>query len=391
LEALARLEQLVSEKRKQDAARAHMQSFVDRFRAKASKARQAQSRIKALERMKPIAAIVEDSVTGFNFPTPEELSPPIIRLEDVSVGYGGPPVLRHLDLRIDQDDRIALLGQNGQGKSTLAKLLSDRLAPMAGRKVASSKLRVGYFAQHQVDELEIDESPLQHLQRLRPDEPPGKLRGRLAAGGIGADIVTTEVARLSGGQKTRLSLLLAALDAPHMIILDEPTNHLDIESRDALVEALTEYGGAVILVSHDPHLVELVAERLWLVKDGRVRPYDDDMDAYRRLLLSERGGTPLRRDEPARDDRPKPRAAPRSEVAPLRAEVARCEARVAKLEEMRAAIDGRLANPLLYSRGDAEEIARLQKKRAEVEDGLARAEALWEAALQRLEATGEQV
>jgi ATP-binding cassette subfamily F protein 3 len=368
-----------------------MQSFVDRFRAKASKARQAQSRIKALERMKPIAAIVEDSVTGFNFPTPEELSPPIIRLEDVSVGYGGPPVLRHLDLRIDQDDRIALLGQNGQGKSTLAKLLSDRLAPSSGRKVASSKLRVGYFAQHQVDELRVEETPLQHLQRLRPDEAPGKLRGRLAAGGIGSDIVTTETGRLSGGQKSRLALLLATLDAPHMIILDEPTNHLDIESRDALVEGLTEYGGAVILVSHDPHLVELVADRLWLVKDGRVASFDDDMDGYRRLLLAERGGTPSRRDDRARDDKPRPRPAPRGEVAPLRADVARCEARVARLEEMRDEIDGRLANPLLYSRGDTEALTKLQKKRAEVEDGLARAEALWEAALQRLEAAGEQV
>jgi ATP-binding cassette subfamily F protein 3 len=383
----ARLEQLLSEKKKQDAARAHMQSFVDRFRAKASKARQAQSRIKALERMKPIAAIVEDSVTGFNFPTPDELSPPIIRLEDVSVGYGGPPVLLNLNLRIDQDDRIALLGQNGQGKSTLAKLLSDRLAPMAGRKIASSKLRVGYFAQHQVDELEIDETPLQHLQRLCPDEPPGKLRGRLAAGGIGADIVTTEVGRLSGGQKTRLSLLLAALDAPHMIILDEPTNHLDIESRDALVEALTEYGGAVILVSHDPHLVELVADRLWLVKDGRVKPFDDDMDAYRRLLLSERGGAPAK----PRDEKPKPRALPRAEAAPLKAEVAKCEARVAKLEAMKAEIDSRLANPLIYARGDTEALARLRHKRAEVEDALGRAEALWLTALERLEAAGERV
>jgi ATP-binding cassette subfamily F protein 3 len=326
-------------------------------------------------------------VTGFNFPTPDELSPPIIRLEDVSVGYGGPPVLRSLNLRIDQDDRIALLGQNGQGKSTLAKLLSDRLTPSGGRKIASSKLRVGYFAQHQVDELELDETPLQHLQRLRPDEPPGKLRGRLAAGGIGADIVTTEVGRLSGGQKTRLSLLLAALDAPHMIILDEPTNHLDIESRDALVEALTEYGGAVILVSHDPHLVELVADRLWLVKDGRVRPFDDDMDAYRRLLLSERGGAPAR----ARDEKPKPRALPRAEVAPLKAEVAKCEARVAKLEAMRAEIDSRLANPLIYARGDTEALARLRQKRAEVEEALGRAEALWLAALERLEAAGERV
>ena len=384
----ARLEQLVSEKKRQDAARAHMQSFVDRFRAKASKARQAQSRIKALERMKPIAAIVEDAVAAFNFPEPEELSPPIIRLEDVSIGYGDRTVLKGLDLRIDQDDRIALLGQNGQGKSTLSKLLADRLEPQAGRKIASSRLRVGYFAQHQVDELELDETPLQHLQRLRPEETPAKLRARLAAGGIGADIATTEVRRLSGGQKARLSLLLATLEAPHLIILDEPTNHLDIESREALVEALTEYSGAVILVSHDPHLVELVADRLWLVKDGAVRPFEDDMEAYRRMLLSERGGGAAK----PREERPRAAAKPlpRSQAAPLKAEVAKCEARVAKLEEMRETIDSRLANPVLYARGDAEEIEKLRRKHAEVMEGLARAEAMWLAALERLEAAEER-
>ncbi len=381
----ARLEQLVSEKKKQDAARAHMQSFVDRFKAKASKARQAQSRIKALERMKPVAAIVESGVTGFNFPSPEELSPPIIRLEDVAVGYNGKPVLKGLDLRIDQDDRIALLGQNGQGKSTLSKLLADRLPAMAGRKIASSKLRVGYFAQHQVDELYVDETPIQHIQRLRPEEAPGKIRARLAAGGIGAEIAGSEVARLSGGQKARLSMLIATIDAPHMIILDEPTNHLDIESREALVEALTAYEGAVILVSHDPHLVELVADRLWLVKDGAVRPYEDDMEAYRRMLLSERGGASPR----ARETKPEARAPkplPRAQTAPLRAEIAKCETRVTKLEEMRDNIDARLANPMLYARGDTEEIEKWRRKRAEVIDGLARAEALWVAAQEKLEA-----
>ena len=382
----ARLEQQAAEKKKQDAARAHMQSFVDRFKAKASKARQAQSRMKALERMKPIAAVVEDNVTGFNFPTPEELSPPIIRLEDASIGYGSRAVLAGLDLRIDQDDRIALLGANGQGKSTLSKLLADRLKPMQGRKYASSKLRVGYFAQHQVDELNLDETPLQHIAAVRPEEPPAKQRARLAAGGIGPDIATTEVRRLSGGQKARLSLLLATIDAPHMIILDEPTNHLDIESREALVQALTEYGGAVILVSHDPHLVELVADRLWLVKDGRVRPFEDDMEAYRRLLLSERGAASPKREEKKEE---KPRAARKASNAGLRAEVAKCEERVKKLEEMREKIDSRLSNPILYARSDAIEMAQLQKKRAEVIDGLERAEALWLAALERLEAAGE--
>ncbi|MFQ8430573.1 ABC-F family ATP-binding cassette domain-containing protein [Amaricoccus sp. W119] len=385
----ARLEQQVAEKKKQDAARAHMQSFVDRFRAKASKARQAQSRMKALERMKPIAAVVEDNVTGFNFPTPEELSPPIIRLEDVAIGYGERAVLSGLDLRINQDDRIALLGANGQGKSTLSKLLADRLSPMRGRKIASSKLRVGYFAQHQVDELNLDETPLQHIAALRPEETPAKQRARLAGGGIGADIATTEVRRLSGGQKARLSLLLATIDAPHLIILDEPTNHLDIESREALVQALTEYGGAVILVSHDPHLVELVADRLWLVKHGAVRPFDDDMEAYRRLLLSERGVASPKKEE-RKDEKPRP-ANRKAANAPLRAEVSRCEERVRKLEEMREKIDSRLANPILYARSDASEMEQLNRKRAEVLEGLERAEALWLEALERLEAAGETV
>jgi len=382
----ARLELEAAESKKREAARAHMQSFVDRFRYKASKARQAQSRLKALERMPPIAAGVDEQVAEFAFPEPEALSPPIIRLEGVSVGYGGPPVLRDLDLRIDQDDRIALLGANGQGKSTLSKLLAGRLRPGSGRKIAPSRLRVGYFAQHQIDELRPEETPLEHLVRRRPDAPPAKLRAHLAAGGLGADIALTPVARLSGGQKARLSLLLATLDAPHLIILDEPTNHLDIESREALVRALTGYSGAVILVSHDPYLIDLVADRLWLVRDGRVRPFDDDLEGYRRLLLGDRRGA----DRPSQPARPEPRRRDRPEkAAPLRAEVSRCEARVAKLEAMRETIDARLANPLLYRRGDSDAIAELQKKRAEVEDGLRRAEALWVAAVERLEAAGE--
>jgi len=378
----AKLEQIVAAKKKQDREREHMQSFVDRFKAKASKAKQAQSRVKALERMKPIAAIVGDSVASFNFPTPEELSPPIVRMENASVGYEGKTILRGLDLRIDQDDRIALLGANGQGKSTLSKLIAGRLAVMSGVMHTSNKLRIGYFAQHQVDELYLDETPIQHLMRERPTESPAKIRARLAAGGLGPEAHETLVAKLSGGQKARLSMLLATLDAPHLIILDEPTNHLDIQSREALVQALTAYNGAVILVSHDASLVELVADRLWLVKDGGVKPYNDDMDAYRRMLLSERGGTVkdvVKKEKPARQaPRPKPDAG-------LKAEVAKCELRVTKLEEMRDNIDRRLGNKALYERGDHEEIEMWTKKRKEVQKGLERAEALWMQALERLE------
>ena len=379
----AKIEQQVAAKKKQDREREHMQSFVDRFKAKASKAKQAQSRVKALERMKPIAEIVGDSVASFNFPTPEELSPPIVRMENASVGYDGKAILRGLDLRIDQDDRIALLGANGQGKSTLSKLIAGRLDIMSGNMHCSNKLRIGYFAQHQVDELYLDETPIQHLMRERPTETPAKIRARLASGGLGPDAHETVVGKLSGGQKARLSMLLATLDAPHLIILDEPTNHLDIQSREALVQALTAYNGAVILVSHDSSLVELVADRLWLVKDGAVKPYHDDMDAYRRMLLSERGGAV--KDVVAKKPKPTKQAPKPKPGANLRAEVATCEMRVNKLEEMRDNIDRRLGNKALYERGDHEEIEKWTKKRKEVMKGLERAESLWMKALEKLE------
>jgi len=370
--------------KKQQARVAHLQSFVDRFRAKASKAKQAQSRLKMIERMDMVAAPEEIAKRVFTFPQPTELSPPIIRVENGITGYGETEVLRKLDLRIDQDDRIALLGKNGQGKSTLAKLLSDRLPLMAGRVTRSSKLRIGFFAQHQVDELHVDETPLDHLRRARPDELPGRHRARLAGFGLGADQAETEVGRLSGGQKARLSLLLATLDAPHLLILDEPTNHLDIESREALVEALTAYSGAVILVSHDMHLLSMVADRLWLVKDGTVAPYEDDLDAYRTMLL-----TPDKPAKPAKnaDAKPARPAKPdRETLLALKAEVRKCEARVAKIEEMRDTLAKKLADPALYEDTRKGELETWNKKYAEVMDGLHRAETLWESALEKLEA-----
>ncbi|MBV0911665.1 ABC-F family ATP-binding cassette domain-containing protein [Anianabacter salinae] len=366
--------------KKQDLRRAHLQSFVDRFRAKASKAKQAQSRVKMLEKMTPISAPEEMARHVFTFPEPEELSPPILNLQGAAVGYGDRAVLSKLDLRIDQDDRIALLGRNGQGKSTLAKLLSDRLAPMEGKVTKASKLRVGFFAQHQVDELHIDETPLQHLQSIRPDEGQTRLRARLAGFGLTADQADTAVGRLSGGQKARLSLLLATIDAPHMLILDEPTNHLDIESREALVEALTAYTGAVILVSHDMHLLSLVADRLWLVKDGRVAPYEDDLDAYRQMLLA--GDAPAK---PAKSVAPPPKRASRDDILALRSEARKCEARVEKLNEMRDKLATKLANPALYEQDRVGDLGVWNKKYAEVMDGLARAEAMWMAALEKLE------
>ncbi|MDE3078849.1 MAG: ABC-F family ATP-binding cassette domain-containing protein [Paracoccaceae bacterium] len=384
--AKARAEQRAvqaAEAKKQETRRAHLQSFVDRFKAKASKAKQAQSRVKMLEKMTSITPPEEAAKHVFTFPAPEELSPPIVNLDGAAVGYGGPPILRRLSLRIDQDDRIALLGRNGEGKSTLSKLLAGKLDACEGRIARSSKLRIGYFAQHQVDELELDETPLQHLQRERPTEHQSKLRARLAGFGLGADQAETVVRRLSGGQKARLSLLLATLDAPHLLILDEPTNHLDIESREALVEALNDYSGAVILVSHDMHLLSLVADRLWLVKGGAVAPYEEDLDAYRRMLL-----TP---DEPEKGkDKPKPEAkkASREDILAARAEVRKCEERIDKLNEMRDRLAKKLADPALYEPGRSGEVETWQKKYAELMDGLDRAEALWLRAQERLEEVG---
>jgi len=371
--------------KKQEAQRAHLQSFVDRFRAKASKARQAQSRLKMLERMEPIAAEVEGGVAPIRFPDPDELAPPLMVLEDVNAGYDGRAVLSQINLRLDQDDRIALLGVNGQGKSTLAKLISGRLAPMAGERRASPRLRIGYFAQHQADELEAGETPIQHIRRLLPEEPEARLRARLAQGGIGAGIAGTKVGNLSGGQKARLLLALAALDAPHLLILDEPTNHLDIESREALVAGLNEYQGAVILITHDAHLIELAADRLLLVRGGKVTPYDGDMESYRRLLLSgpeqaEKPRKPARAPQRSAADRRETRAA----LAELRAEVRNCEARIEKIAEMLAEIDRRLSDPALYE-GASDRVEALQRKRAEIIAAEARAEELWLEASARLE------
>ena len=272
---------------KQAAERKHMEEFVARFRAKATKARQAQSRIKALARMETLAPIIEDRVVQFDFPQPAPLPPPLVTMDDLSVGYDGKPVLSHLNLRIDADDRIALLGANGNGKSTLVKLLAGRLAPLAGGIAKSSKLRVGYFAQHQAEELDLSLTALEQAKKTM-QTPEQKVRAHLGRFGFSQDRSGTRVGSLSGGEKARLLFALMARDAPNILLLDEPTNHLDIESREALVRALNDYEGAVILVTHDPALVELVADRLWLVAGGKVRPFDGDLDDYKKLLLQKR-------------------------------------------------------------------------------------------------------
>lgn len=368
-----------AEAKKQQARRDHLQSFVDRFRAKATKARQAQSRLKMLARMEPITPPEEAKLHRFGFPQPEELSPPIVAMEGVAVGYGDRAVLRRLNLRIDQDDRIALLGRNGQGKSTLSKLLAERLEAMEGRVIRSGKLRVGYFAQHQVDELDLNETPIDHIRRLRPDEAPARLRARLAGFGLMEAQAETRVGQLSGGQKARLSLLIATIEAPHLLVLDEPTNHLDIESREALSEALNDYTGAVVLVSHDMHLLGLVADRLWLVDDGAVTPYEGDLDDYRRFLLS--GDEP--KAKPVEAPKSAPKRAPRDELLGLRAEARRAEERVQKLSGMLEKLDLKLADPEIYQ--IPSEAEKWGRKHAEAVEAMARAEDLWMTALENLE------
>src|SRR5271169_4365020 len=287
-EAAQRLESLA---RQQSFERQRMQAFVDRFRYKASKARQAQSRLKALARLEPIVLPAEEPPARIAFPDPIQLNPPLIAVEGAAVGYvPGKPVLSRLDLRLDPDDRIALLGANGNGKTTLARLLAGRLAPMAGRVTRSPKLACGFFAQHQIEEMRPDESAFDHLSTLMPDDAPEAVRARLGRFGFGQDKAFVAVRDLSGGERARLNLALVTYHAPALLILDEPTNHLDIEAREALVQAINDFAGAVVLVTHDWHLLELVAERLWLVADGTVRPFAGDLGDYRQRVL-ERAGT----------------------------------------------------------------------------------------------------
>ena len=293
------------------AQRAHMQAFVDRFRASASKARQAQSRLRALEKMPAMEAVIEDHVTRFSFPEPAKLAPPILAMEGVAVGYDDLTILDRLSLSVDMDDRIALLGANGNGKSTFAKLLAGRLETQSGHLRRSGKLRVGYFAQHQEDDLVMGESALDHMSRALPKAAPTQVRGQLARFGLDADRANTKCSNLSGGEKARLLLALATRDAPQLLILDEPTNHLDIDACDAMVRALGAFTGAVLLITHDPHLVELVADKLWLVDEGTVRPYEGDMDDYR-LLLSKKGKPPKAEGGISRKDERRARAEARA-------------------------------------------------------------------------------
>ena len=365
---------------KQEAARKHLQSFVDRFRAKASKARQAQSRIKALEKMKPIAALVDDTVRPFSFPEPvKTVASPIVALSAVDVGYApGKPVLKKMTLRIDADDRIALLGANGNGKSTFAKMLAGRLKAETGTMTVAPGLKVAIFAQHQLDDLRPEENAYEHVRRMMPEAPESKVRSRVAQFGLTTEKMNTPAKDLSGGEKARLLMGLAAFDGPNLFILDEPTNHLDIDSRESLIHALNDFPGAVILISHDRHLLEATADRLWLVKDGAVNPYDGDLEDYKTLVTGVSGDRRERREaeKASKADRRREAAARRAAAEPLAKEIRATEALMDRLRKRIDTIEDQLADPKLYEK-DPTSATQLAKERSELSAQVARHEEKW--------------
>ena len=370
-------------KAKNDAARKHLQSFIDRFRAKATKARQAQSRIKALERMGTVAAVIEDHVQPITFPEPEKQpSSPIVAIDKGVVGYEpDKPILKGINLRIDNDDRIALLGSNGNGKSTFAKFISGRLEAQSGNLRVAPNLKIGFFAQHQLDDLIPEQSPADHVRRLMPDQPEAKVRARVAQMGLATEKMDTAAKDLSGGEKARLLMGLAAFHAPNLLILDEPTNHLDIDSRRALIEALNDYNGAVILISHDRHLIEATVDRLWLVNGGTVAPFDGDLEDYRSIVVAssrkkdDKSSTSVD-DSVSKSDQRKANAEKRASLAPLKKRINEAEALTAKLEKLIQALDVELADPKLYEKSPAK-AAEKAKQRSDAAAKLAETEELW--------------
>jgi ATP-binding cassette, subfamily F, member 3 len=365
---------------KQIAERQKLQAFVDRWRAKASKAKQAQSRVKALARMTPIAEVVDDPTLSFNFPSPKELRPPLLTMDAAAVGYEeGKPVLSRLNLRLDPDDRIALLGRNGNGKTTLARLIAGQLKPMAGDIAFSGKLDVGYFTQYQVEELDASDTPLAHMARLMPGAKPSAVRAQLGRFGFSGDKAEVLVGKLSGGERARLALALITRDAPHMLILDEPTNHLDVDAREALVQALNAYEGAVVVVSHDRHMLELTADRLILVDGGTATEFAGTLDDYTDLILG-RGGTAAAPAAPkvSRKDERRLAAEAREKSQALRKRANAAEAEIEKLTGQRSAIDRAMFDPASANPPFAGlTMTELMKKRADVERRLEAIEAEW--------------
>ncbi len=385
-----RAAQLAAAKASQDAQRAKLQDYIARNSARASTAKQAQSRAKALARMQPITALAEDPSLSFDFPSPDELKPPLVTLDMASVGYtAGKPILQRLNVRIDPDDRVALLGRNGNGKTTLARLLAAQLAPMDGEVNASGKMRVGYFTQYQVEELDGQDTPLEHMTRMMKGASPGAVRGQLGRFGFSGAKATTLVGKLSGGEKARLALALITREAPHMLILDEPTNHLDVDAREALVQALNAYEGAVVLVSHDRHMLELTADRLVLVDNGTATEYVGSIDDYTDMILGKNQPKVEGGKSNKKEDR-KAAAQAREREAQLRKEVKDAEADMAKLEVTRSAIDKAMFDPSSAGNDYASlTMSELSQRRAKISDALSAAEARWVQASEKLEGASQ--
>jgi ATP-binding cassette subfamily F protein 3 len=376
--------QIAAAQAAQNAQRARLQDYIARNSARASTAKQAQSRAKMLAKMQPIAALAEDPSLSFDFPSPSQLKPPLITLDMAAVGYSETPVLRKLNLRIDPDDRIALLGRNGNGKTTLARLLAAQLPPMEGALTASGKMRVGYFTQYQVEELHGDDTPLQHMSRAMSGSTPGAVRAQLGRFGFSGDKATTLVGKLSGGERARLALALITRDAPHLLILDEPTNHLDVDSREALVQALNGYDGAVIIVSHDRHMIELTADRLVLVENGGATEYAGSVDDYIDFVLG-RGAPASDKPKQQRHDR-KAAAKAREDARALKKAAAEAEAVSARLAAQCSALDRALVDPANAPAEFANlPMSELSKRRAQLSADLQKAEAQWLEANEKLE------
>ncbi len=378
--------QQAAAREKQMTERAKLQDFVARNSARASTAKQAQSRAKALAKMQPIAAVMDDPTLAFGFPDPDQLRPPLITLDHASVGYDGTPILSRLNLRIDPDDRIALLGRNGNGKTTLARLLAAQLTPIEGEKAASAKMRVGYFTQYQVEELHSDETPFDHMQRLMDGEKPAAVRGQLGRFGFAGDKAMTKVGKLSGGERARLALALITRDAPHMLILDEPTNHLDVDSREALIQALTAYQGCVVIVSHDRHMIEMTADRLVLVDGGTAKPFDGSIEDYIAFVLAKEPKAEGAAKGGNRKDARREAAEAREKGNAMRKAAKAAEADLAKLQEKLSAVDRAMFDPASAA-ADLTKLTmtELMKLRGEVKKAIEAAEVAWMEAQEALE------
>ena len=385
-----RAAQLAAAREAQQAQRAKLQDYIARNSARASTAKQAQSRAKALARMQPIAEQVNDPSLVFDFPSPSPLKPPLVQLDMATVGYASQPVLSRLDLRMDPEDRIALLGRNGNGKTTLARLLAAQLKPMDGTIATAGKMRVGYFTQYQVEELDRDDTPLEHMSRLMKGASPSAVRAQLGRFGFTGDMATQAVGKMSGGERARLALALITRDAPHLLILDEPTNHLDVDAREALVRALNDYAGAVVIVSHDRHMVEASADRLVLVDGGTAREFAGSLDDYTDMILGKGGSDTSNDSRPAsKADRKADRrlaAEARERNAGIRKAAMLAEAEIARLTERRGAIDRAMFDPAAADpRDKTATVGDLMRERGDLDRKLAAAEAKWLDATTELE------